>query len=105
MGLATYPNDGRDAETLLRNADAAMYQAKAAGRDNFQFFTEAMNTEVHERLSLQLELREAIAKSQFVIEYQPQVDLRSGRVFAVEALVRWNHPTHGVLAPERFITL
>jgi diguanylate cyclase (GGDEF)-like protein/PAS domain S-box-containing protein len=105
MGLATFPTDGRDAETLLKNADAAMYQAKANGRDNFQFFTETMNTEVHERLSLQLELRQAIANSEFVIHYQPQVDLRSGRICAVEALVRWRHPTLGLLPPNRFISL
>ena len=80
-----------------------MYQAKAAGRDNFQYFTEAMNAEAHERLSLQLELRDALVTSQFVLHYQPQVDLRSGKVFAVEALVRWNHPVHGLLPPDRFI--
>ena len=105
VGLATFPDDGGDAETLLKNADAAMYQAKAAGRDNFQFFTEAMNTEVHERLLLQVELRDALARQEFVVEYQPQMDLRSGQVFAVEALVRWNHPTRGVLPPDRFIGL
>ena len=105
MGLATFPNDGRDAETLIRNADAAMYQAKTAGRDNFQYFTEAMNAEAHERLSLQLELREAVAAEQFILHYQPEVDLKSGQVFAVEALVRWNHPVRGLLSPDRFIGL
>jgi predicted signal transduction protein with EAL and GGDEF domain len=105
MGLATFPNDGRDAETLIRNADAAMYQAKTAGRDNFQYFTEAMNAEAHERLSLQLELREAVAGEQFILHYQPEVDLKSGQVFAVEALVRWNHPVRGLLSPDRFIGL
>ncbi len=103
IGLATYPQDGHDAETLLRNADAAMYQAKSDGRDNFKYFTESMNTEVHERLTLQLELREALANGEFMLHFQPQVDLRTGKVFAAEALVRWNHPVRGLLGPDKFI--
>ena len=105
MGIATFPQDGDDAETLLRNADTAMYQAKAQGRDNFQFFTAGMNAKVRERLSMREEMRTGLARSEFYLEYQPQVDLRSGRVFAVEALVRWHHPTLGVVPPDRFIPL
>ncbi len=105
MGIATFPNDGEDADTLLRNADTAMYQAKNAGRDNFEFFTPGMNAKVHERLSMREELRAGLARSEFYLEYQPQVDLRSGRVFAVEALVRWRHPTLGVVPPDKFISL
>ena len=88
LGVATYPDDGNDVDTLLANADAAMYRAKEVGRDNFQVYTPEMNAKVHENLLLQEELRNAVARSEFVLHYQPEVDLRTGRVFAVEALVR-----------------
>jgi diguanylate cyclase (GGDEF)-like protein/PAS domain S-box-containing protein len=105
LGVATYPNDGRDADTLLANADAAMYRAKDVGRDNFQFYTSELNTKVHERFLLQEELRSAVSRSEFVLHYQPQVDLRTGRVFAVEALVRWRHPKLGIVPPVKFIPM
>lgn len=105
MGVATFPNDGSDPESLLMNADAAMYKAKEAGRDNVQFYTTEMNTRVHEKLALQQELRDAIARNEFTLLYQPQIDLRSGRIFAVEALVRWQHPTLGLLSPLKFIPM
>ena len=105
MGVATFPNDGSDAETLLMNADAAMYKAKEAGRDGFQFYMAEMNTKVHERLALQEAMRHGIAQSEFYLLYQPQVDLQTGRIFAVEALVRWKHPTKGVISPVHFIPL
>jgi diguanylate cyclase (GGDEF)-like protein/PAS domain S-box-containing protein len=105
LGVATYPNDGRDADTLLANADAAMYRAKEVGRDNFQFYTPEMNVKVHEKFLLQEQLRNAVARSEFVLHYQPQVDLRTGRVFAVEALVRWNHPKRGLIPPIAFIPM
>ena len=105
LGVATYPNDGRDADALLANADAAMYRAKDVGRDNFQFYTAELNTKAHEKFLLQEELRNAVARSEFVLHYQPQVDLRTGRVFAVEALVRWNHPKLGVVPPIKFIPM
>ena len=105
LGVATYPNDGRDADTLLANADAAMYRAKDLGRDNFQFYTAELNTKVHERFLLQEELRNAVARSEFVLHYQPQVDLRTGRVFAVEALVRWKHPKLGIVPPVKFVPM
>jgi predicted signal transduction protein with EAL and GGDEF domain len=105
LGVATYPDDGVDADTLLANADAAMYRAKDVGRDNFQFYTPELNTKVHEKFLLQEELRNAVARCEFVLHYQPQVDLRTGRVFAVEALVRWNHPKLGVIAPIKFIPI
>ena len=103
IGIANYPNDGMDADTLLANADAAMYRAKEMGRDNFQFYTPELNTKVHEKFLLQEELRNAVARSEFVLFYQPQVDLRTGRIFAVEALVRWVHPTQGMVLPIKFI--
>ena len=105
IGIANYPNDGADADTLLANADAAMYRAKEIGRDNFQFYTPELNTKVHEKFMLQEELRGAVARSEFVLVYQPQVDLRTGRVFAVEALIRWKHPTLGMVPPDKFIPI
>jgi diguanylate cyclase (GGDEF)-like protein len=105
MGIANYPNDGVDADELMANADAAMYRAKEIGRDNFQFYTPALNTKAHEKFLLQEELRNAVVHSQFVLLYQPQVDPRSGRIFAVEALIRWKHPTLGVVPPIKFIPI
>jgi diguanylate cyclase (GGDEF)-like protein len=105
MGITNYPDDGTDADTLIANADAAMYRAKEIGRDNFQFYTPELNTKAHEKFLLQEELRNAVARSEFVLFYQPQVDLRSGRVFAVEALIRWQHPTLGLVPPIKFIPI
>lgn len=105
IGIANYPNDGVDADVLLANADAAMYRAKEIGRDNFQFYTPALNTKAHEKFLFQEELRNAVVRSEFVLVYQPQVDLRSGRIFAVEALIRWNHPTLGMVPPIKFIPI
>jgi len=105
VGIANYPGDGADADTLIANADAAMYRAKEIGRDGFQFYTPEINTRVHERFLLQEELRGALGRSEFVLFYQPQVDLRTGRIFAVEALIRWRHATLGVVAPARFIPM
>jgi diguanylate cyclase (GGDEF)-like protein/PAS domain S-box-containing protein len=105
IGIANYPDDGADADVLLANADAAMYRAKEIGRDNFQFYTPALNTKAHEKFLLQEELRNAVVHSQFVLLYQPQVDLRSGRIFAVEALIRWKHPTLGMVPPMKFIPI
>ncbi|PWJ93121.1 PAS domain S-box-containing protein/diguanylate cyclase (GGDEF)-like protein [Mesorhizobium loti] len=103
IGIANYPKDGASPKTLLANADAAMYRAKELGRDNFQFYAPEFNSRAHEKFVLQEELRNALARSEFALLYQPQVDLRSGRVFAVEALIRWNHPTLGVVSPMTFI--
>jgi diguanylate cyclase (GGDEF)-like protein/PAS domain S-box-containing protein len=105
IGIANYPNGGTDADALLANADAAMYRAKEIGRDNFQFYTPELNTKVHEKFLLQEELRNAVVRSEFVLIYQPQVDLRTGRIFAVEALIRWRHPTLGVISPVKFIPM
>jgi diguanylate cyclase (GGDEF)-like protein/PAS domain S-box-containing protein len=105
LGVATYPNDGWDADTLLANADAAMYRAKELGRDNFQLYTPKLNIKVHEKLLLQEELRSAVERSEFLLHYQPQLDLRTGRIFAVEALIRWNHPIRGMISPQSFVPL
>ena len=103
LGVASYPDDGMDVDTLLANADAAMYRAKELGRDNFQFYKPEMNAKVREKFLLQEELQSALARSEFVLHYQPQVDLRTGRIFAVEALIRWKHPRLGVVPPIKFI--
>ncbi|HZZ62585.1 MAG TPA: EAL domain-containing protein [Roseiarcus sp.] len=105
VGVATYPSDGQDADALLANADAAMYRAKDAGRDNFQFYRPEFAVRVHEKFQMQEELRAAIVRGEFVLHYQPQANLRTRAIFAVEALIRWSHPTLGLLPPSRFIPL
>lgn len=105
IGIAHYPDDGTDTETLLRNADGAMYQAKERGRNNFQVYHMDINRAVSERLELETALRRAIDNHEFRVVYQPQVDLRGGTVVGVEALVRWEHPSLGTVAPDRFIAL
>ncbi|MDH3287214.1 MAG: EAL domain-containing protein [Betaproteobacteria bacterium] len=103
IGIAVYPSDGANAEELMRNADTAMYRAKDSGRGMYVFFEEAMNAEVVKRSTLERELRHAISEQQFILHYQPQVDPRTGRVRAVEALLRWRHPERGIVAPGEFI--
>jgi diguanylate cyclase (GGDEF)-like protein/PAS domain S-box-containing protein len=103
VGISVYPNDGRDVETLLKNADAAMYHAKESGRNNYQFFTPDMNTRALERLSLERSLRRAIDREELRLHYQPQYDVRTRQIVGVEALVRWEHPDLGLLPPGRFI--
>ena len=105
IGVAAFPGDGANPETLLMNADVAMYKAKESGRDNCQFYTTEMDEAAYERRLLQEGLREAIANDEFELVYQPQVDLRTGGIFAVEALVRWRHPKLGVILPSKFIPL
>jgi len=103
IGISVYPNDGRDVETLLKNADAAMYHAKESGRNNYQFFTPDMNTRALERLSLERSLRRAIDRAELRLHYQPQYDVRTRQIVGVEALIRWEHPDFGLLPPGRFI--
>jgi diguanylate cyclase (GGDEF)-like protein/PAS domain S-box-containing protein len=103
IGIALYPEDGSDAETLIKHADAAMYQAKAAGRNAYRFYDIQFSRDVSERLVLENELRLALEHKQFVLHYQPQFDVHSGEMTGVEALLRWQHPQHGLVAPDRFI--
>jgi diguanylate cyclase (GGDEF)-like protein len=105
FGVASYPQDGKDAESLLTNADSAMYRVKESGRNNFQFYQSDFNEKVQEKFRMQEEMRGAITRNEFVLHYQPQVNLRTRVIFACEALIRWNHPTLGLLLPARFITL
>ncbi|WP_295009099.1 EAL domain-containing protein [uncultured Dechloromonas sp.] len=103
IGIAIYPTDGPDGETLMKNADAAMYHAKMAGRNNFQFFDQKMNDAAVDRLKIENSLRQALANQEFRLHYQPVIDVVSGRVRGLEALVRWQHPEQGLLSPLRFI--
>ncbi len=104
-GIAVYPQDGTDVETLLRHADIAMYRAKAAGRDGFALFGAHDGGPLESRLNLELELRTAIDVGQLVLHYQPRVNVASGRAVGMEALVRWQHPERGLLAPGHFIDI
>lgn len=105
IGIATYPIDGEDSHTLLKHADMAMYQAKGVDRNNFQFFSREMNSLVMERMMLENSMRKGLELDEFFLVYQPQVDARTGKIFGMEALVRWNHPDLGLLPPDRFITV
>lgn len=103
LGLSLYPGDGGDIETLLRNADAAMYAAKAAGRNTFRFYDEAMNRRASQRLALESDLRRAVSRNQLELFYQPQVRSADGSLAGVEALLRWRHPERGLVSPAEFI--
>ncbi|MCH8346206.1 MAG: PAS domain S-box protein, partial [Chloroflexi bacterium] len=103
IGIAMFPNDGEDADSLLRNADTAMYRAKDQGRDNYKLYTPAMNTRIVERLALENSLRHGLERGEFLVYYQPQVDIASGRIVGMEALVRWQHPERGLVFPAEFI--
>ncbi|MBK7675918.1 MAG: EAL domain-containing protein [Candidatus Accumulibacter sp.] len=105
IGISVYPDDGEDASTLLRNADTAMYHAKERGRNNFQFFTPAMNRVIQERAAIEHDLHSAVERDQFELFYQPQVNCRSGDVTGMEALLRWRHPQRGLISPDRFIPI
>lgn len=105
IGIAVYPMNGEDGQTLLKHADLAMYQAKELDRNNFQFFSREMNVKVLERMMLENSMRKALEREEFFLVYQPQVDARSGRIVGMEALLRWKHPDLGLLVPDRFIYL
>lgn len=105
LGVAVFPEHGTDVETLARHADLALYRAKHSGRDNYQFFTESLNRRARRRLSIETELRQALAQSEFELEYQPKIEFGTRRVTGTEALLRWRHPQRGLLPPDEFITL
>jgi diguanylate cyclase (GGDEF)-like protein/PAS domain S-box-containing protein len=105
IGISVYPEDGIDSETLVQNADTAMYRAKERGRDNYQLYSPAMNPRAIDRLSLENRLRQALSNGELVLFYQPVLDLRDGRIRGAEALLRWRHPERGLLNPADFITL
>jgi diguanylate cyclase len=103
IGITLYPRDATDLDALIRHADLAMYRAKELGRNTFHFFTEELNNELSERLSLEMNLRHALDRSEFALVYQPKASLRNGRVTGVEALLRWQRPGHDTIGPDRFI--
>ncbi|MBV9494220.1 MAG: EAL domain-containing protein, partial [Acidobacteria bacterium] len=105
IGISLYPEDGTDAETLIKNADTAMYQAKEQGRDNYQLFNAFVNAKALQRITLEHGLRRALAAEEFMVHYQPIFDLRSGSVTGMEALLRWRHPELGNVPPATFIPL
>lgn len=103
MGVSVYPHDGESVVGLLKNADIAMYKAKLEGRNRYKFFDQAMNQETNEHLEVEKSLNKALADEEFELYYQPQINLQTDKIVGVEALIRWNHPTKGVLSPAHFI--
>jgi diguanylate cyclase (GGDEF)-like protein/PAS domain S-box-containing protein len=103
IGLSVFPDDGHDAETLIKNADTAMYQAKENGRQSYQFFKPAMNVRAVERQSIEESLRRALERGEFALHYQPKVNLRTGEITGAEALIRWTHPARGLVSPAQFV--
>jgi len=104
VGIAVFPSDGDSVDILLKNSDSAMYHAKEEGRNNIQFYSNVMNAAANERLVLESELRHAMEREEFVVHYQPQIDLRTNRIIGAEALVRWQHPQRGLLGPAVFLS-
>jgi EAL domain-containing protein (putative c-di-GMP-specific phosphodiesterase class I) len=105
IGLSIYPADGKDAETLIKNADLAMYQAKQSGRNNYQFFEASMNARSDERHSIEEDLRHALERKEFRLHYQPKIDLKTGAITGAEALIRWQHPDRGLVSPLQFVPI
>jgi diguanylate cyclase (GGDEF)-like protein/PAS domain S-box-containing protein len=103
IGVSVYPEDGLDADTLIKNADTAMYQAKEHGRQSYRFFTPAMNVRAVQRQFIEENLRSALERQEFAVHYQPKINLKTGRCSGVEALLRWTHPIRGLIAPAQFI--
>lgn len=105
IGVAVYPNDGIDCDTLVQNADAAMYQAKELGKQTYQFYTQCLTKKAMDRMQLEASIDQAIARQEFVLHYQPQVAISSGKVIGIEALIRWQPPQRAMIYPDQFITL
>jgi EAL domain-containing protein (putative c-di-GMP-specific phosphodiesterase class I) len=105
IGVSVYPDDGLNAETLIKNADTAVHQAKENGRRGYQFFKPAMNVRAVERQSIEESLRHALERQEFTLHYQPKIDLRTGAINGAEALIRWTHPARGLVSPAQFIPI
>ncbi|HMH17461.1 MAG TPA: EAL domain-containing protein [Burkholderiales bacterium] len=105
IGISTYPTDGEDEKSLMKNADIAMYRAKEEGKNNFQFYSKELNEHSFERLTMESNLRRALERNEFELHYQPKVDLRTSRITGVEALLRWRHPELGMVGPLQFIPM
>lgn len=105
IGISIFPNDGSDANTLLKNADAAMHRAKEEGRNNFQYYSQEMTEHALDRVLMEANIRNAIKKKEFIVYYQPQVDGKTDKIIGMEALIRWQHPTDGFIFPDKFLPL
>jgi diguanylate cyclase (GGDEF)-like protein/PAS domain S-box-containing protein len=105
IGIGLYPDDGADPQTLMKHADVAMYDAKAKGRNNYQFFSHEMNAKAQERLAVENYLRLALRRNELVVYYQPRISFKTGQLTGMEALIRWNHPRHGLVLPGKFISV
>ncbi len=105
IGIAFYPHDGNDVETLMKHADTAMYQSKKQGRNNFMFYRQEMNQAIVEHMTIEQELRKALSNQQFLLYYQPIINLETGLILGAEALIRWQHPTMGLVSPDKFINI
>lgn len=105
IGIALYPNDGEDADTLMKNADTALSRAKEQGRNNYQFYTPLMNAKASQRLALENSLRRALSREEFIVYYQPQIEAESRRIVGAEVLIRWMHPDLGLVSPAEFIPM
>src|SRR5262252_5503138 len=105
MGISLYPNDGRDLAGLLKNADIATYRAKEQGKNNYLFFSEEMNVHLFNLIALEAKLRLALERNEFELYYEPKVEISSGKITGMEALIRWRHPERGLLSPTEFVPL
>jgi len=105
VGISLFPQDGHNTDTLIKNADAAMYRAKKEGRNNFQYYSLELTTEASEKMSMECALRQSLERHELILYYQPQVCLRTGKLVGVESLVRWMHPTLGLISPDQFIPI
>lgn len=105
IGISMFPEDGRNYDSLIRNADSAMYLAKQSGKSTYQFFTKELYNELMERTLIEMELRQALKKNEMSLHYQPQIDFKSGKISGVEALLRWNHSSRGMISPGKFIPI
>lgn len=105
LGIVLYPNDGKDAETLLKNADSAMYHAKEQGKNNYQFYTATMHAESMRKMIMERDIRRALERNEFIVHYQPFMNIITGQITGMEALVRWQHPQRGLILPEEFLPL
>ncbi|MGR9013402.1 MAG: putative bifunctional diguanylate cyclase/phosphodiesterase [Gammaproteobacteria bacterium] len=105
VGISLFPQDGKDTDTLIKNADAAMYRAKKEGRNNFQYYSLELTTEAFEKMSMECALRQSLEQHELILYYQPQVCLKTGKLVGVESLVRWMHPTLGLMSPRQFIPI
>src|SRR4029077_3729661 len=103
IGISLYPQDGEDAETLIKNADTAMYHAKESGRNTFRFFKEEMNWKAADRQLIESSLHGALERNEFLLHFQPKVNLDSSEITGAEALVRWQHPERGLILPDQFV--